>query len=75
MLEREKDDEGNVFRNMYQTTEPRKYMLMLYNSFRIQFSDIWGGKWQEFWQFNIRDSFVVVKSVLEMCTPTKFTPF
>jgi hypothetical protein len=42
MLEREKQDEGNVFRNMYQTTEPRKYMLMLYPCFDIRFSESWG---------------------------------
>jgi hypothetical protein len=75
MLEREKEDEGNVFRNMYRTTEPRKYMLMLYNCFGIRFSDNWGGKRQELLHFNIRSGSVVVQSVLRMCRPTKFTPF
>jgi hypothetical protein len=75
MLEREKDDEGNVFRNMFQITEARKCMLMLYNCFDVRFSDSWGGKRQEFWHFNIRSASVVIQSVLGTCTPTKFTPF
>lgn len=75
MSKREKEDEENVLRNMYQTTEPRNYMLMLYNCFGVRFSDSWGGKRQEFWHFNIRSGSAVVQNVLGTCAPAKYTPF
>jgi hypothetical protein len=46
MLERERGDEENVFRNMYQTTGPRKYLLIFYDCFGLRFSKGCSGKWQ-----------------------------